>query len=373
MSCCKIDQTTAKELVETAQQLCSPGKGLLDLDESFGKMKTRFQTFGVESTDVSLYRSTLLTTPELSTYVSGVSLNEDAVSEGGELCKRSGLIFGVKVYSDFEPLPMSSGETVTVGLDGLSSRCRQYYESGARFAKWCAVMKISDNKCPSPLALQENCRDLARFAAIAQANRLVPVLEVKVVAEGEEDIDTCAFFTEKMLSHCFKALNDHHVVLEGCLLKPDMITHGVKCGKKCGAEDIAYYTLRTLQRTVPPALVGVTFRTGNQTEEEAAANLSALNKMSDTRKPWTLTHFYSRPLTNSFLKTWGGNSSNLKSAQSTFLESVQNMSNAQKGNYQPTAAAPKAVVTTTQVEQTKTVYTTVQPTEVSERMRVQGS
>lgn len=293
MSCCTFDQTIAKELVETAQKLCSPGKGILASDESTGTIQKRFDAAGIDNTEVNraTYRSLLYTTPDIGNYISGAIMYEETLfqtnSEGvkmTELCKKAGVIPGIKVDLGVETLPLTNQETVTMGLDGLSARCKKYYEAGARFTKWRAVLKI-DQFSPSELAIEENARTLARYASICQANRLVPIVEPEILTDGTHDIETCAYYTEKVLSACMKALNDHHVLLEGCLLKPNMVTPGVNCKTRCTPAEIAYYTLRTLQRTVPPSLAGVTFLSGGQSEEEATLNLDAMNKMESTKKP----------------------------------------------------------------------------------------
>merc|ERR1711937_585040 len=231
------------------------------------------------------------------------------------------------------PMWGTDGEQATQGLDGLLKRCQDYYKQGARFAKWRAVLTIDQktNK-PSQLSTQETAHSLARYATICQEAKLVPIVEPEILQEGDHDIVTSAQVTEEVLATVFKALADHHVLLEGCLLKPNMVTPGVGCKEKASAEDVACMTVKALQHTVPPGVCGVTFLSGGTSEEEASEYLNAMNVL-DTRRPWTLTFSYGRALQATCLKTWGGKPDNLQAAQKVLMARAKANSEAQLGKY----------------------------------------
>jgi len=330
----------AKELVEIANKICSPGKGILAADESTGTIKKRFDGAGIENTEANraTYRSMLFTAKDIGNYISGAILYEETLYQKApdgtpmvDILKKQGIIPGIKVDQGLVDLPMSNGENATQGLDGLAKRCQDYYAAGARFAKWRAVVKIGDNM-PSALSIQETAHTLARYAAICQENGLVPIVEPEILSDGDHSIELCALETERVLSAVFKALNDHHILLEGCLLKPNMVTAGSSHIKKATPAEVAMYTVRTLQRTVPPALVGVTFLSGGQSEEEASANLNAMNAMPG-RKPWTLSFSYGRALQASTIKAWAGKPENVSHAVDVFIKRAKANSEAQLGKY----------------------------------------
>jgi len=218
-------------------------------------------------------------------------------------------------------------------LDGLEKRCADYYKAGARFAKWRAVIKIGPN-FPSELAIRENAHHLARYAAICQENGLVPIVEPETLMDGDHTLQRCAEVTEHVLAVVFKALHDHHVFLEGALLKPNMVTagHSNPEYKTTTPEQVAKATVTALARTVPPALPGVTFLSGGQDEEEATLNLQAINAYP-AKKPWSLTFSFGRALQASTLKAWKGDKNNVKQAQAVFLERAKANSLAQQGKY----------------------------------------
>ncbi|KAF3777100.1 Fructose-bisphosphate aldolase cytoplasmic isozyme 1 [Nymphaea thermarum] len=218
-----------------------------------------------------------------------------------------------------------------LGLDGLAARCQQYYKAGARFAKWRAVLKIGPTE-PTELAIQQNAHGLARYAIICQENGLVPIVEPEILTDGNHDIQKCAAVTERVLAAVYKALNDHHVLLEGSLLKPNMVTSGSDGPKKATPEEVADYTVRALLRTVPAAVPGIMFLSGGQSEEEASVNLNAMNKL-DVLKPWTLSFSFGRALQQSTLKTWKGKEENIKAAQEAFLTRCKANSDATLGKY----------------------------------------
>jgi len=341
-----LDQATCKELIETAKAITAPGKGILAADESTATCGKRLASINVENTEEnrSFYRGLLLGTKGLGEYISGSILYEETLYQKApdgtpmvDLMAKEGILPGIKVDKGLVPMWGSNGEQSTQGLDGLLKRCQDYYKAGARFAKWRAVLTIDPktNK-PSPLSIQETAHSLARYATICQEAKLVPIVEPEILQEGDHDIITCAKVTKEVLSVVFKALADHHVLLEGCLLKPNMVTPGSSSTEKASPEDIALMTVKTLQSTVPPSLNGVVFLSGGSSEEDATLNLNAMNVL-DTRKPWTLTFSYGRALQSTCLKTWGGKPENKDAAQKVLLGRAKANSEAQLGKYKPAA------------------------------------
>ncbi|XP_014675558.1 PREDICTED: fructose-bisphosphate aldolase A-like [Priapulus caudatus] len=199
------------------------------------------------------------------------------------------------------------------GLDGLSERCAQYKKDGCDFAKWRCVLKIGHNT-PSPLSILENANVLARYASICQMNGLVPIVEPEILPDGDHDLRRSQKVTEKVLAACYKALSDHNVYLEGTLLKPNMCTPGMGCAMRATPVEIGMATVTALSRTVPPAVPGITFLSGGQSEEEATANLNAINQVP-IKRPWTLTFSFGRALQASVLAAWGGKTENIKAGQ----------------------------------------------------------
>lgn len=247
-----------------------------------------------------------------------------------DLLKENGVLPGIKVDKGTVELAGTNGETTTQGLDGLAQRCQKYYEAGARFAKWRAVLKIGPTE-PSQLAINENANGLARYAIICQENGLVPIVEPEILVDGPHDILKCADVTERVLAAVYKALNDHHVLLEGTLLKPNMVTPGSEA-PKVAPEVIAEHTVRALQRTMPAAVPAVVFLSGGQSEEQATINLNAMNKYKG-KKPWTLSFSFGRALQQSTLKAWGGKKENVQKAQAAFLARAKANSEATLGTY----------------------------------------
>eukprot|EP00274_Cyanoptyche_gloeocystis_P006187 CAMPEP_0196652264 /NCGR_PEP_ID=MMETSP1086-20130531/1510_1 /TAXON_ID=77921 /ORGANISM="Cyanoptyche gloeocystis , Strain SAG4.97" /LENGTH=357 /DNA_ID=CAMNT_0041982707 /DNA_START=184 /DNA_END=1257 /DNA_ORIENTATION=+ len=331
----------AAELVETARKLAAPGKGLLAADESTGTIGKRFQGIHVENTEPNRaqYRELLFSAEGLGEFISGAILFEETLFQKGpsgatmvEMLRKQGIIPGIKVDKGTVPILGTDNETATQGLDGLGARCAEYYKQGARFAKWRAVLKIGPHE-PSELAIAENAHGLARYASICQENGLVPIVEPEVLMDGSHDIETCGAATEKVLAGVYKALADHQVLLEGTLLKPNMITPGADSKQKFTPNDVAKLTLRTLLRRVPPAVPGIMFLSGGQAEEEASLNLVALNKLPDHR-PWSLSFSYGRALQQSCLKTWLGKAENVPKAQEALLARAKANHLAQLGKYE---------------------------------------
>lgn len=275
-------------------------------------------------------------------YISGVILFEETlyqVCDDGtpfvDLMARKGILPGIKVDKGIKPLFGTNGECVTQGIDDMDARCAKYYAKGARFAKWRAVLHIKDSigATPSQVAIDENAMTLARYASICQANGLVPIVEPEVLMDGDFSIEVAAAATEKVIAACYKALSDHHVLLEGTLLKPNMVRSGSDAAVQASGGEIAVATVRVLQHTVPCAVPGITFLSGGMSEEDASVALNSMNQVAGPR-PWSLTFSYGRALQQSCLKTWKGEDANIPAAQQVLLARAQANSLAQQGLYE---------------------------------------
>ncbi|CAA6660725.1 unnamed protein product [Spirodela intermedia] len=327
----------AEELIKNAAYIGTPGKGILAADESTGTIGKRLASINVENVESNrrALRELLFTTPGAFECLSGVILFEETLYQN-----TGGVLPGIKVDKGTVELAGTDGETTTQGLDDLGKRCAKYYAAGARFAKWRAVLKIGPTE-PSQLAISENANGLARYAIICQENGLVPIVEPEILVDGSHGIDICAAVTEKVLAAVYKALSDHHVLLEGTLLKPNMVTPGSEA-QKVAPEVVAQYTVRALQRTVPAAVPAIVFLSGGQSEEEATLNLNAMNQL-EGKKPWSLTFSFGRALQQSTLKAWAGKEENLDQAQAAFLSRCKANSAATLGTYKGDAAMGEAV------------------------------
>lgn len=229
-----------EELIANAKKIATPGRGILAADESTGTIGQRFTKINVENTEPHrrAYRELLFTTPDLEKYISGVIMFEETLDQAThdgvnfvKLLESRGIVPGIKVDKGLVVLPGTQEENSTTGLDGLADRCKKYYEKGARFAKWRAVLKIGGGR-PTQLAIQENAHTLARYAAICQENGLVPIVEPEILTDGAHTIEECAYASERTFSECMKQLILHNCLLEGLLLKPNMVTPGADSAKK---------------------------------------------------------------------------------------------------------------------------------------------
>lgn len=330
-----------KELKSIAEAIVAPGKGILAADESVSTMGKRLKDIGVENTEEMRrqYRQLLFSTdPKVADSISGVILfhetlyQKDDTGNGlADLLKKRGIIPGIKVDCGVVNLYGSEDETTTQGLDNLGSRCAQYKKDGCQFAKWRCVLKIGKN-IPSYQAIMENANVLARYASICQSQRIVPIVEPEVIPDGDHNLERCQKVTETVLAAVYKALNDHHVYLEGTLLKPNMVTPGQSHSTKATPQEIAKATVTALQRTVPAAVPGVVFLSGGQTEEEATVNLNAINQY-DGKKPWKLTFSYGRALQASVLRAWGGKKENVAAGQAELMKRALANGQASLGKY----------------------------------------
>jgi fructose-bisphosphate aldolase class I len=286
-----------EELAATVTHISRPGYGILAADESTGTIGQRFAKISLENTEENRrnYRE-LLFRANLKEGISGVILFEETLFQKAadgttfvDLLKSQGVIPGIKVDKGLVVLPGTNDESATTGLDGLGERCKKYYEAGARFAKWRAVLKIGGGR-PSQLSILETAHTLARYAVICQENGLAPIVEPEILTDGNHSIEVSAQVTERVLSQVIKSLQEHNVFFEGIFLKPNMVTQGAESPVKPTSKEIAWYTVRTLSRTIPPALRAVTFLSGGQSEEDATLNLNEMNKITAIARPWALTY-----------------------------------------------------------------------------------
>ncbi|XP_019631442.1 PREDICTED: fructose-bisphosphate aldolase, muscle type-like isoform X4 [Branchiostoma belcheri] len=338
------------ELKATANAIVAPGKGILAADESTGTMGKRLANISVENTEENrrIYRQLLFTSGQtMSQYISGVILFHETLYQKADdgtpfvkILTDNNIIPGIKVDKGVVPLGGTREEGTTQGLDGLAERCAQYYKDGCRFAKWRCVLKISTAAgTPSSIAIVENANVLARYASICQMNGLVPIVEPEILPDGEHTLETSQMVTEKVLSATYKALMDHHIYLEGTLLKPNMCTPGQSCPTRYTAEQIAAATVTALSRTVPAAVPGIVFLSGGQSEEDASVNLNAINQFQG-KKPWKLTFSYGRALQASALKAWAGKGDQIKAGQAAFLGRAKANGEASEAKYQAGTGGP---------------------------------
>jgi fructose-bisphosphate aldolase class I len=312
------------ELNKVALAMTAPGKGILAADESTGTIKKRFDAIGVESTEDNRrdYRELLFRSAEGMKHISGVILYDETIWQKAkdgtplvEIIAKSGAIPGIKVDEGTKPLPFHPGEVVTAGLDKLPERLPKYYEQGARFAKWRAVIDIGDG-IPSYACVSTNAHALARYAALCQVNQIVPIVEPEVLMDGGHDIDRCYEVTTFVLKETFQQLYYQRVQLEGMVLKPNMAIAGKKSAKKASVEEVAEKTVKMLKECVPGAVPGIAFLSGGQSDEEATAHLDAMNKIGNL--PWRLTFSYGRALQHAPQTAWKGKSENAAAAQRAF-------------------------------------------------------
>jgi fructose-bisphosphate aldolase, class I len=338
------------DLNKVALAMVTPGKGILAADESSGTIKKRFDAIKVESTEENRrdYREMLFRSSEaMSKYVSGVILYDETIWQNAKdgtplvkLIEQSGAIPGIKVDEGTQALPQCPGELVTVGLDKLAERLKKYYERGARFAKWRAVIDIgagTDGRgIPTMTAISVNAHALARYAALCQAAQIVPIVEPEVLMDGDHDIDRCYDVTQRVLNKTFQELRVQRVELEGMVLKPNMAISGKKCAKRASVEEVAEKTVRLLKACVPAAVPGIAFLSGGQSDEEATAHLNAMNRIGGlpSSLPWRLTFSYGRALQAAPQKAWSGKAENIAAGQRAFTHRARMNALASKGEWE---------------------------------------
>ena len=330
------------ELKKVANFMVSPRKGILAADESTGTIKKRFDSINLDSTEENRrdWRQLLFQTRSISDYISGVILFDETLrqntSEGQsivELLNENEIVPGIKVDKSTHQLAGFPGEVITEGLDGLRDRLQEYFDIGARFAKWRAVIIISDI-LPSKYAINVNSYLLAMYASLSQEIGLVPIVEPEVLMDGDHTIDKCSEVTDITLSKVFQHLNEADVYLPGIILKPNMILSGKDSKNRANPESVANYTIDVLNKNVPSEVPGIAFLSGGQEDQESIDNLNSINLLAKIKKsPWQLTYSYGRGLQSAPLKIWNGKKENIVMAQKEFEKRGISASKASQGIY----------------------------------------
>ncbi|KAF5838972.1 fructose-bisphosphate aldolase class-I-domain-containing protein [Dunaliella salina] len=338
----------AEELKKNAAYISQRGKGILASDESNATTGKRLDSVGMENTEDNrrAWRELLYTAPGLGQYISGAILFDETLYQKTKDGKQfvdvlmsQGIYPGIKVDTGLQVLPGGRGETTTQGLDGLADRCKAYRAQGAKFAKWRAVVKIGSDGCPTSTAIHENAHGLARYAQICQQEGLVPIVEPEVtLGPGDYSIEETAFWSERVYSHVMRLLNEYDVTLDGILLKPNMCLPGLDA-PVATPKEVAQYTVRTMKRSIPPAVPGIHFLSGGMSEEESTLNLQALQEEMP-QSPWALTFSYGRALQSTTLKTWSGKPENVAAAQDILVKLAAANSAAQLGQWKGPHPAP---------------------------------
>ena len=328
------------ELQTTIEDMVQKGKGILAADESHPTIAKRFKPIGVESSEENRrrWRSLLLATPALGDHISGIILFEETLTQKADdgtplpgFAESRGIVAGIKVDKGTIPLVNSPGDLITQGLDGLAERLKVYKEQGARFAKWREVYPI-DKHNPKPLGVEANAEVLARYAAICQSLGIVPIVEPEVLIDGDHTIERCFEVIEKVQQAVYQALQRYRVTLEHTILKPSMVTPGKTHGRKASPAEVAENTVKVLRRSVPAAVPSINFLSGGQSDEEATANLNAMNQLYPGQ-PWELSFSYGRALQHAALQAWQGRNENVRAAQAALLKRARLNGAARDGKY----------------------------------------
>ena len=332
---------SANDLAAVAKAMVASGRGILAADESNATITKRFGALDIESTEENRrsYRNTLLSTPGLEEYISGVIMYDETIRQKADdgtpfpkMLESKGILPGIKVDTGSKPLALDNEEQVTEGLDGLRDRVEEYVSLGAKFAKWRAVFVIDDAKgFPSDYAIRCNAHALARYGALCQEGGLVPIVEPEVLMDGENDIDSCYEATLFAHRRVFQELHRQGVDLRGMVLKPNMVISGKKCSTQSDPQEVADRTLDLLYRTVPAAVPGIAFLSGGQSAQVATEHLDLMNKKGP--HPWVLTFSYGRALQDDALKTWKGDAGNVGEAQKVASQRAKLTSLAASGEY----------------------------------------
>ena len=329
------------DLAQIAKQLVAADKGILAADESDPTIAKRFSSMNIENTEENrrAYRDMLFSTPDLEKYISGVILFDETIRQSdsngtafAKLLESRGIVPGIKVDKGAKDLTYFPGEKVTEGLDGLRDRLKEYYEMGARFTKWRAVIDIGDD-IPTVFGINANTHALSRFAALSQEAGLVPIVEPEVLMDGGHSIEKCDEVTREVLKSLFQQLELHRVPLDGLLLKTNMVISGKKNSDRAGVQTVAEKTVAALKDTVPAELPGIVFLSGGQSDEEATAHLDAMNKIGGF--PWELSFSYGRALQAPSLAAWKGEPSNVEAGQKALYHRARLNGAARSGSYSP--------------------------------------
>jgi fructose-bisphosphate aldolase, class I len=330
-----------QELIATARALMADDKGLLAMDESNPTCNKRFAKLGIPQTVEArrAYRELIITTPGLGESISGAILYDETIRQqkmdGTPFTKvltDAGIISGIKVDAGAKDLAGHPGEKITEGLDGLRDRLKDYFQMGARFAKWRAVIAAGD-RLPSRSALEANAHALARYAALCQEAGLVPVVEPEVLMDGEHTLERCLKVTEEALRNVFIQLHCQRVLLEGMILKPNMVLPGLASPQQPSADEVADATVQCFLRTVPAAVPGIAFLSGGQSAELASARLNAMNVRFKSRRPWALAFSFARAIQQPALEMWRGDEANVEAAQQALLHRAKCNRAARLGEY----------------------------------------
>ena len=329
-----------QELEQTAQALTADGKGILAADETVPTLTKRFDALKISSTEGSrcMYREMFFTTSGARGFISGVILQDETIRQKNskgiplvDILTKEGITPGIKVDKGAKSLAGSPDEKVTEGLDGLREQLKEYRDMGARFAKWRGVIRITD-ALPSLMCISANAHALGRYAALCQEQGLVPIVEPEVLMDGDHSIERCEEVTSQVLYAVFQALYEQHVRLEGILLKPNMVISAKHSLRQASVQEVATATIRCLKRHVPPAVPGIVFLSGGQSDRIATAHLNAINKTEEP-KPWKLSFSYGRALQDSALEAWHGKTENLKAGQEAFYHRAKCNAAAAMGAY----------------------------------------
>jgi len=329
------------DLERVAHAMVAKDKGLLAADESTGTIKKRFSQIQLDSTEEHrrAYRELLFTTPDIAQWISGVILYDETIRQStrdgvpfAQYLAKLGILPGIKVDEGAKPLALFPGETITEGLDGLRARLIEYYQLGARFAKWRAVIDIGEG-IPTRAAIELNAQALARYAALCQEQDIVPIVEPEVLMDGAHTLERCEQVTDAVLAAVFEQLALQRVCLEGMILKPNMVISGKQCAQRATGEQVAAATVRTLRRHVPAAVPGIMFLSGGQSPLEATTHLSLMNRVKPL--PWQLSFSYGRALQDAALAAWGGKPANFSAGQQAFHKWARLNGLARGGAFQP--------------------------------------
>jgi fructose-bisphosphate aldolase class I len=327
------------DLNEIAVYIVSDGKGILAADESTGTIKKRFDSINTESTEKIRrdYREMLFQAEGMKNNIGGVILFEETLKQNAadgtslvNVISNQGALPGIKVDKGLTLMNEGSEETVTNGLDDLNQRCQEFYEIGAKFTKWRAVITIGDN-IPTDACINENMLRLADYAKIVQSNNMVPIVEPEVLMDGSHSIDDCYNVTSRVLKSLFHHLKDKNVDIKGTILKPNMIISGTNCTEQAGVQEVAEKTVKCLLENVPEDLPGIAFLSGGQSDIDATAHLDAMNKIGGFT--WKLSFSYGRALQQAALKAWMGKEENMNNAQAAFSHRALMNKNAALGKW----------------------------------------